>query len=385
MTNITHHLITSEAEFTALEKNWDALLGRSGIPSPFLTWSWVHTWWREYGSKSPQNELAILLIKQEDRLVGIIPGYVQTSTAYLRKTRVFQFLGSEYESSDYLEPIVDPQLEPNELAAAFRYLSEKKSVDIFTFVNVLENRPFVIQTGKLFNNLNSRPIIKHHRVCPYITINRSWDEYLQALSKNMRYNIRRRTRKLEKEFHPEFDWLQNDAEIEDTINELFRLHSDRFESKSRKSIFVAEKRQGFHQQIAREFNARDILRLFRLKINGKAVALLYCYEYGNQLFYFQAGMDPAWESYSPGLVLMAKVIQYAHDKGLVLFDFMRGDESYKFKWTQQVRNMVVIDLPVTAAGKTAIRVRELGLTMKNAVKTLLPEKTWNNLKRLAGS
>ena len=43
-----------------------------------------------------------------------------------------------------------------------------------------------------------RPLLVHHRVCPFIPLSPSWDEFVKRLSKNMRTNVGRRRRQVPK-------------------------------------------------------------------------------------------------------------------------------------------------------------------------------------------
>ena len=67
------------------------------------------------------------------------------------------------------------------------------------------------------------------------------------------------------------------------------------------------------------------------------IAAIFAFQYRDKLLYYQAGYDPAYSKYSPGLTLMALVIEYAISKGLKEYDFLRGDEEYKWKWTNDYR------------------------------------------------
>ncbi len=35
----------------ALRGEWTALFDAAASPSPFLSWEWLHTWWRHFGGR----------------------------------------------------------------------------------------------------------------------------------------------------------------------------------------------------------------------------------------------------------------------------------------------------------------------------------------------
>jgi hypothetical protein len=56
------------------------------------------------------------------------------------------------------------------------------------------------------------------------------------------------------------------------------------------------------------------------------------------MYYYQAGFDPKYEEWSVGLVVMGKCIEDAISRELSEFDFLRGDEPYKKRWTKLHRD-----------------------------------------------
>jgi CelD/BcsL family acetyltransferase involved in cellulose biosynthesis len=379
--SIEYQIIETNSQFTELGENWNSLLNESGIASPFLTWEWMYCWWNSYGEKEPTNSLCIVLAKEEDKLIGILPGYIKKWKVFGQFVSTFLFLGSEYESSDYLD-VIRKDKDDDLVENLFKFLISEKEVDQITLYNILEDQTILDAIDKLAKQIDAQTVVKQHRICPYLPLSGDWDSFVSGLSKNQRYNLRRRTRKLLEEFYAKLDILEDPGELEIAMDELFRLHEDRFKTKQDKSIFRADLRKNFHKKVSGYFLEKNILRLFRLFVNNKTIASLYCFEFANKLFYFQFGMDPEWAKYSPGVVIMGQSIKYAIDKELDLFDFMRGEEDYKFKWTDKIRTMVTVDLAITQKGKQMLGLREFGLGVKNSIKTIMPEKIWSTLKQL---
>jgi hypothetical protein len=50
-----------------------------------------------------------------------------------------------------------------------------------------------------------------------------------------------------------------------------------------------------------------------------------------------SGFDPAYSSYSTGSLLLLKVIEKAIELKYSEYDFMKGNELYKFKWAKNFR------------------------------------------------
>ena len=83
--------------------------------------------------------------------------------------------------------------------------------------------------------------------------------------------------------------------------------------------------------------ANDWLRLCFLKIKGYYIASLYIFKYGGKYYYYQSGFDPDWEKLSPGFLLFSYCIENAISEGIKEFDFLQGEEEYKYLWTNKTR------------------------------------------------
>ncbi|MFY7954449.1 MAG: GNAT family N-acetyltransferase, partial [Armatimonadaceae bacterium] len=98
-------------------------------------------------------------------------------------------------------------------------------------------------------------------------------------------------------------------------------------------------------------------------INAAPVASLYCFATFSETFYYLGGFDPDFAKFSPGTVLTAHAIRYAIENDRSSrFDFLRGNESYKYKWGAVDRHNVRLALVrgrvgnvLTSAGAAQLR------------------------------
>ena len=60
------------------------------------------------------------------------------------------------------------------------------------------------------------------------------------------------------------------------------------------------------------------------------VASFICTEYGDCVGLYNSGFDPAHSRLAPGIVLLGHVIRDAIERRVPTFDFLRGDEPYKY-------------------------------------------------------
>jgi CelD/BcsL family acetyltransferase involved in cellulose biosynthesis len=180
--------------------------------------------------------------------------------------------------------------------------------------------------------------------CPYTVLPPTFEEYLAGVGANLRYNFRRRWRALEREGSVEFLTLAGGPELHERFGELVQLHRLRFGNQGKRSSFLAPEVQTFHADALTRLAAGGLARLFLLQVGGRTVAALYGFSSGKTFSFFQSGMDPAWAKLSVGLVLMGCSIREAIHSGHDHFDFLRGDEAYKFQWATKTRRVATVCL-----------------------------------------
>lgn len=374
-------IIEDESRFEGLREQWNGLLLKSDIKSVFLRWEWMFKWWENYKPKLTDGRLFIIVGQSNGDLKLIFPAYLDREKN--GRLTVLYFLGSRFESSDYLSIITCPQKSAELIGLMIEFVTQiRPDVDIWRLLNVLDNDSVMAAFQSHMQKTGRKVLRRHHQICPFISLHGGWDEYVKKLSKNMRYNMQRRIRKLFDEFNAEFDWFKKPDEIESAVESLFNLHEKRWETREENTRFQAGLRMQFHKDVSKLFMEADILRLFRIRVGEEIAAMLYCFQYQGEMMYFQAGFDPKWEKQSVGLVLMAKTIEYSFNHNLRLFDFMRGNEDYKYKWTSTVRKMDLLEVGITDKGKFSLQTENTIRGIKDFIKTLIPEQAWNKLRNI---
>jgi CelD/BcsL family acetyltransferase involved in cellulose biosynthesis len=69
----------------------------------------------------------------------------------------------------------------------------------------------------------------------------------------------------------------------------------------------------------------------------RLVAWRLFFRCGDRLWDYLTAYQHTFSSLSPGNLLICAAIDYGFANGLCEFDFLRGEESYKRRWTSQVR------------------------------------------------
>jgi len=154
------------------------------------------------------------------------------------------------------------------------------------------------------------------------------------LDKKQRHELRRKLRRAETEARIGWYMTSDPAQLLEDLEAFFDLHR---QSSPDKEDFMSEPaRQGFFQETARFSLAQGWLELSFLLINGEKAASMFCFAYNNQTMVYNSGYDPQRFAFlSPGIVLLAYHIRDSIAKGRSAFDFLRGDEAYKYRFGGQ--------------------------------------------------
>ena len=111
------------------------------------------------------------------------------------------------------------------------------------------------------------------------------------------------------------------------INEFFRLHKI---SSSEKKTFMTTKMEKFFTDLIIKMLSEDSLLYSYLKIENKTVACSISFRYANVRFLYNSGFDPSYNNFSSGLLNHAFAIKRSIENKIEVFDFMRGNERYKY-------------------------------------------------------
>jgi CelD/BcsL family acetyltransferase involved in cellulose biosynthesis len=175
-----------------------------------------------------------------------------------------------------------------------------------------------------------------------------WESFLRSRSANLREQVRRRERRLRERYGVEFRLVADRERLDRDLGTLFDLHRRRW---GPRSAFAPE---AFHRQFARLALDRGWLRFWLLELDGRPAAAWYGFRLGGVESYYQAGRDPRLDGDAVGFVLLAHTIRAALDDGVAEYRFLRGAESYKFRFANADAGLETVGVAGSARGSSAL-------------------------------
>lgn len=313
--------------FADLREDWNSLLAHSVTDTIFSTWQWHQHWWTAYHA----GELWVLTLHHDDgALIGIAPWFIEH---HAERGRIVRCIGSE-DVTDYLDVIIHADYQAMAYDGLAQYLIENRDAfDVIDLCNIPQASPTYTHFPQVLEQCGFDVQTPQQDVCPVIRLDGSWDDYLAELDKKQRHEIRRKLRKAHgQSVNGSLEWYTVDESHD--LNEKMAIFLDLMaKSQDEKADFLQDEQHvAFFKSMVPAMQEAGWLRMNFLVINGHHVAAYLNFDYGNHILVYNSGLDSSQFGHlSPGIVLLSYNIQDAIDKGRAVFDFLRGDETYKYR------------------------------------------------------
>ena len=323
--------------FEALEGEWRELLSTSDADPLFMSWEWSYSWWNHFGAG---RALRLVAVRDGARLVALAPLVVRgRAFRRLQPFESLEFLGTGTAGSDYLDLVVRRGHEAGALDALHRHFDAAGTT--LELSHTAAAGTMAAQLAQRLAGDGWAHVVETIETCPVIELTgHDWDSYLETLGASHRYNVRRRFRKLDKSFDARFECARDDAERARFLADLVRLHHLRRETLGGSDGLDGDAAIAFHDAVTKRAQAQGWLRLYRLSLDGVAVAAVYGFQVAGRFYFYQSGFDPAYGKHSVGLLVLAHSIRAAIEEGASAYDLLHGNEGYKYHWTSVEQSLV---------------------------------------------
>jgi hypothetical protein len=324
-------IIQSQSGLDELRSIWNPLLSRSISHVPFLRHEYLTSWWEtKGGGEWQEGELFILTWREKgDDIKGIAP-------FFLTGDRIL-FLGS-VEISDYLDFITPAHSLPPFLDQVFDFLTNQfkdcKILDLYNLPEASPSIPLVKEIGEKYNWVIDSEILQP---APGLFLPKTWEDYITTLEDRYRNEIERKLRKAEEYFLP-VDWyiVDDSHDLDQELNDFLELMRNNPE----KAAFLSEDMAIQIKTSAEKAYQAGWLQLSFLTVGDLKAAGHLNFDFNQVIWVYNSGINSMFENIYPGWVLLAKQIRWSIEEGRTYFDFMRGDEGYKYHFGGKDRSVL---------------------------------------------
>ena len=340
---------------------WDRLAAATPSATPFSRWAVHRAWWDGYGANAhdetlvvvdpaapgPSDPVAIapLMHRHEVEPDDVVlrtrmRGASHADLTPVSPTAKAVFFGASYHA-DYATVLADPADLPAVAAAIADALAEPAPdhADPWDAVDLRRLRCGDPAADALADAFVKRAEARgwavtreQEDVCPVLALEEGIDfeAYLGTLGRKERHEIRRKIRRAEAA--GEVRLLRSADPVAD-LDAFVDLHQRRW---GEDGLFPptpgGDQSRLFFRRLFELAGGDDTVQLHFLVIGGRRIAAGVWLDDGASLYFYNAGVDPGARELSPGVVLVARSIGGALAAGRRRFDFLRGDEPYKYEW-----------------------------------------------------
>lgn len=321
-------------ELSAIPRDtWDAVLAATPHATPFSRWTFHRAWWDAYGDNAEAHYL-VCCRPDTDAIVGIAPLMIRVVPGGARTL----FMAASYHA-DYATILCDPSDLPAVADAVACDLVRNldgacEAVDLRRLRRE-DPTARALADAVRTSSPGSRFAVEQEDVCPIVSLpaDGDWETYLATLDKKARHEVRRKLRRAEGVGPVRFRQLPLASTSADAFIEL---HQARW---GPQGLFPdttdGDRSRRFLHRLT-ELEAAEgpdaQLMLGEVAVGDRIVFAAVAFDDGETCFFYNAGMDPTARELSPGVTGTAAFIRDRLDAGRTRFDFLRGDEAYKYEW-----------------------------------------------------
>ena len=321
--------ITNLDELMDYISEWREILRENNNDIIFIDPDWVIRSWTAF---KQNQELFVLLIKKDDMTIGLCPLMIETKRLY----KEVQFIGSP--QSTYMDFVIRQEYTEQVIELLAEYLLEMKDNIIVSLAGMSENSDNYILLARYLAE-KKVPSLQTSAVAPFIrTEGKDFELYYKTrFSPHIQKNFKRGKRRLS-----EIGTLVYKEIDHKDIDEIFRIHNQRWEKKLDTSGFSNKESMAFFSGLIDEEGISFKAVIRTLSLNSHIIAFQYCLQYNGRQILLRSAHDDLFSIYAPGRMLKKESIRECFQDGIKFCDFGIGYEPYKFEWTDERRNIMTV-------------------------------------------
>lgn len=279
---------------------------------PFPTRAYLETWWDRRGEGD-------LILTETDKSLAVLVKVDDSVT----------FAG-EADLTDYHSPLGSIGVES--LTDAIQSLPERTRLSL----DSLPSEASEAVAGALRDS-NLTPTVEQHTVSAVLELPDSFDDYLMMIGKKERHELRRKRRRFDNEVGPARLERREGPEAVKLFAHLHRL------SAGDKGEFMTPEMEDFF--LALHLNVGGCIDVL-LDGNDRPASAIFSFEDDEGFYLYNSAFEPELRTLSPGNVMLSHLIEQAIESGKRVFDFLKGDETYKFRLGAEPRPLYAVTATV---------------------------------------
>lgn len=298
--------INSVAVLERLEKEWTGLLDQCPQRELYLTHDWMVRWCRYF---SKEENLYILLIKEDSHLIGIAPLILARERVRGVPVRELRFLLNGCSvRSNLIVPPANAKKAFSSLVGYFREIANQW--DLIRLHGMSEQSGTLCGLQEALIQENGfhclPPISWDNSIIP---LEGDWESYLKSRSRHFRKRLGVTERDLDKMGKVTLTCYKDPQEVDLAMEKIFDIEKRSWKVERGDAFSTQEDSRAFYLDIARTYAEKGAWRAWLLEVDGKPVASHFGFSYGGTFYSEKQSYDAAYAVISPGKAVFRFVVE----------------------------------------------------------------------------
>lgn len=317
-------VLKSVEDIKKIKDLWNPLLEYSGVNSIFMTYEWIVSWLEVFGRA---GEIRVLAAYRQEKLIGLCPLFIRKRKFIFWSIWMVEFVGANLTGrADFILS----QNKEEVMELFWDYLWDQRSRwTVIRLRNILADS---LNLSILGDMLKASGIKHHFQTCSralFISLDKTWNDYLMGCSKKFRNMMQRAQRRLGKKgnFH-----MRDISSAQDFWETIFDISY-----RGGQDFFGDRQNRDFMRRVAGRFGRKGWLDMKFLFFNETPVAYQIDFFYGNKSWCFNRAFRSDYGEYHPDYVLQGYNIRKNIRLRIRELELLPGNEPYKLRYTNNQR------------------------------------------------
>lgn len=331
---LSARIVTDARGWEALQPWWDTLLEASTDSTPWQSWDYLWCWWRNLGG---DKELRIIVVESAGVPVMIFPLQLTRETMIGVPTRILEPITMMWDVNRPRFALGAPDMQVFRLGldALWSIREEWDALRIEELPigdpQAQELKALAERRGLWFRDVLSS-------VCPYLSLEQSWDTFLRTRSTRLRKNLRASLRKLEADGAVHLEVSETPEDVVRAFDVATSLHRRSWKRRKHVGLSLSVQYREFFRAFLLNQATKGRARVLTLWAADRPVAATIAFLHLDTYFSTEIVHDAAFARCSPGTLLesfeLERLMQARQYRS---YDFLGRFLSNKQRWTEQAR------------------------------------------------
>ncbi|HUN93852.1 MAG TPA: GNAT family N-acetyltransferase [Burkholderiaceae bacterium] len=331
-------LIVREApSFRELAAEWETLLPRSAVRTPFTHPRWCELWWHHFAENRllVSDALKLLEVRDGRGILKAVAPFVVTSRPSLPWLRIrsIRLIGADPGVTELSTLVCAPEDEAQVVAALLDYFfARRREWDLLSLGDLRAEGEGARVLGERADLDGSRELFDY-----VLSLPPDWETFKSSLKRNIKESLRKCYNAPKRDgLTMELRVRSTPAEIGEALERWLQLHKMRSEltdTVTHRNVFAVDPPRAFVRAVVADLATQGLARIFELEIDGRVAASRIGFVLDNALYLYFSGYDPAFRQYSAMTTTVAEAIKWAIENGLDTVNLSPGNDVSKTRWS----------------------------------------------------